>query len=76
MLSYSHLSSWLISITSMLRKMPAQLGTKRQTKKINTLLVDNGKITTKLAFIQWLGGIAATASIGSIITALYGAIFK
>ena len=49
---------------------------EKTDEKINTLLVDNGKITTKLAFIQWLGGIAATASIGGIITSLYSVIFK
>lgn len=44
--------------------------------KINTLLVDNAKINTKLALIIWVGGTAAGASIASLIASLYGAIFK
>ena len=49
---------------------------EKTDEKINALLLDNGKINTKLALIQWLGGIAAGASIGSIITSIFGIIFK
>lgn len=49
---------------------------EKTDEKINALLIDNGKINTKLSLIQWLGGIAAGASIGSIITSLYSVIFK
>jgi hypothetical protein len=49
---------------------------EKTDEKINALLIDNGKINTKLSLIQWFGGIAAGASIGSIITSLYSVIFK
>ena len=49
---------------------------EKTDEKINALLLDNGKINTKLALIQWFGGIAAGASIGSIITSIFGIIFK
>lgn len=49
---------------------------EKTDEKINTLLVDNAKINTKLALIIWVGGTAAGASIASLIASLYGAIFK
>ena len=49
---------------------------EKTDEKINALLIDNTKINTKLSLIQWLGGIAAGASIGSIVTSLYSVIFK
>lgn len=49
---------------------------EKTDEKINNLMIEQGKMGTKLSLILWVGGIAAAASIGSILTSLYGVIFK
>lgn len=49
---------------------------EKTDEKINNLMIEQGKMGTKLSLILWVGGTAAAASIGSILTSLYGVIFK
>lgn len=49
---------------------------EKTDEKINTLIVDSSQTKVKLSIIQWVGTIAAGASITTLIAAIYGVIFK
>jgi hypothetical protein len=49
---------------------------EKTDEKINTLVIDNTKINTKLTIIQWLGGIAAAEGLANLLSKIHEAIFK
>lgn len=49
---------------------------EKTEREISTILIEQSKMSTKLSFIQWLGGIAAGAGIGSLVTQICSAIFN
>lgn len=49
---------------------------EKTDEKINSLLIDNTKINTKLTIIQWLGGIAAAEGLANLLGKIHEAIFK
>lgn len=49
---------------------------EKTDEKMNSLLIDNTKINTKLTIIQWLGGIAVAEGLANLIGKIHEAIFK
>lgn len=49
---------------------------EKTDNKINSLLIDNTKINTKLTIIQWLVTVAAAEGLANIIDKIHGAIFR
>lgn len=49
---------------------------EKTEKEINEILISQSAITTKLGFIEKLGGFTLTAALGGLIAQICSAIFK
>lgn len=68
------LKEWALS--TFVQKDACSAHHEKTDEKINTLIVENTQTKVKLSIIQWVGTIAAGASITTLIAAIYGVIFK
>lgn len=49
---------------------------EKTEKEINEILISQSAISTKLSFIEKLGGFTLTAALGGLIAQICGAVFK